>query len=81
MESCDFCKQGVNTIFKEFTKPDIIITTEIYFMGVVCPQMPNIDDCRIGLTKYWDRIAHLIFSEDVADYVCNNINPVCSSIR
>ena len=79
-ESCATCRQGVSTIFKDWTDPSgTELDEELFLMDNACPQMPDIEICEEYVITWWEKISSLIFSETNAGHMCHEINPECEA--
>jgi hypothetical protein len=43
----------------------------------VCPELDR--GCEVGVNNWWDEMAMVVFSSNVAARVCSNINPECNA--
>lgn len=67
-------------MFHGFSQSDVLVTTEIFLIGYLCAEVPDPENCAIGIAKWWGAVAPLIFSEKSTSYICHEMNPDCSTI-
>ena len=77
-EGCEFCRYGINILFKWLLEPTSLDSMEYWMIRYVCQQMPDRDGCQIGVETWWSQIAHLIFSNDAAQKICKAMNSECT---
>ena len=71
----------MHTLFKELIKPDNMNVFEDYLIQEVCPNMPNSESCRTAVLIWWKFIAHKVFSEKEAKFVCHALDTTCPNFK
>ena len=74
---CDSCKNSVNKLFTDF-RSESLIDTMTNFTEIVCPVINNqTTDCKEKVINWWPIIAQIIYSEEAAVLVCEELDPEC----
>ena len=75
-EGCQFCVDGIMTIFNAAIT-DEAIAEEINILELTCVDFEDFEGCHTGIATWWPMIARKIFVEKGAEYICRAIDPTC----
>ena len=58
-------------------RTESILNTISNFTENLCPTIEEIDDCEEKVINWWPIIAQIIYSEEAAVLVCEELDPEC----
>merc|ERR1739838_828557 len=77
-KDCSSCKNSVNKVLTEL-RTESILNTITNFTENLCPTIEEITqrDCEDKVVNWWPIIAQIIYSEEAAVLVCEELDPEC----
>jgi hypothetical protein len=76
-ESCQDCREKTMHLFDDWSSDVFIDREKDFLIANVCPELDR--GCEVGVNNWWDEMAMVVFSSNVAARVCSNINPECNA--
>ena len=76
---CESCREGLSTLFENWTVPGAIKAEEEYLIAFICRD--HIHDpakCSVGVRTWWGKLAKIIFSDESGLLYCNAMNANCT---
>jgi len=74
---CNSCKNSVNKVLEEL-RTHSLSNTVSNFTEKICPTINESTDCEVKIVNWWPIIAQIIYSEEAASLVCEELDPGCT---
>ena len=74
---CNSCKNSVNKVLEEL-RTNSLSNTVSNFTEKICPTIDESSDCEVKVVNWWPIIAQIIYSEEAASLVCEELDPGCT---
>lgn len=74
---CNSCKNSVNKVLEEL-RTNSLSNTVSNFTEKICPTINESTDCEVKVVNWWPIIAQIIYSEEAATLVCEELDPDCT---
>ena len=79
---CQFCVQGLSTMYEDWVSSEFIIPQQIEVLQAkVCPTYEDPSYCIDYLEEVWEIVANLLWTQGNAEFVCQTMDPTCSTLR
>lgn len=76
---CEVCRSATNLVWEWMLSPEILYSQQVYLSDKICPTLPDVDGCRMGVLTWWERISNILFNHDASARICHQIDSSCTA--